>query len=149
MSPVGFEHGQIVTRLLVLIQQHLQRQPAGVVLTGVGFKLASQPDTVRAPDVAFVRGERVPSPAPKGFFEGPPDLAVEVRSPEERRSDLQRKVNAYLSAGVPLVVIVDPDDRSATCSRQLARPVTFRSGDRLDLGDVIPGFTCQVSEIFP
>src|SRR5690349_7265443 len=82
MSPVGFEHGQVVARLLFLLQQHLRREPSGVVLTEVGFKLASQPDTVRGPDIAFVRRDRVPSPTPKGFFNGRPDLAVEVRSPD-------------------------------------------------------------------
>ena len=149
MSPVGFEHGQIVTRLLLLIQQHLQRQPVGVVFTEVGFTLSRQPDTVRAPDVAFIRRERIPSPAPKGFFEGRPDLAAEVRSPDERRSDLRRKVDAYLAAGVPLVVVVEPDDQSVACYRPLAQPVTLRSGEFLDLGDVIAGFTCRVSDIFP
>jgi Uma2 family endonuclease len=147
MSPVGFEHGQIVTRLLVLIQQHLQRQPVGVVFTEVGFKLARQPDTVRAPDVAFIRRERIPSPAPKGFFDGPPDLAVEVRSPDERAAGLREKVDAYLSAGVPIVVVVDPDDQRVTCHRSLDKSATLGPADRLDLRDVIPGFTCQVSEI--
>ena len=149
MSPVGFEHGQIVTRLLVLIDQHLQRHPIGVVFTEVGFKLASRPDTVRGPDVSFVRRDRIPSPTPKGFFNGRPDLAVEVRSPDERRSDLTQKANAYLSAGVPLVVIVEPDDRTVTCRRPTSEPLTLRPGDHLELGDVIPGFTCQVSDIFP
>lgn len=148
MSPVGFEHGQVVARLLFLLQQHLRREPSGVVLTEVGFKLASQPDTVRGPDIAFVRRDRVPSPTPKGFFNGRPDLAVEVRSPDDRRSDLRRKADAYLSAGVPLVVIVDPDDRSVTCHRPLAPPAVLTVDDRLDLGDAIAGFTCQVSEIF-
>lgn len=148
MSPVGCEHGRTVTRLLVLIQLHLQRHPVGVVLTEVGFKLASRPDTVRGPDVSFVQRERFPSPAPRGFFQGPPDLAVEVNSPEDRPSDIREKVREYLARGVQLVVVVDPDDGSVTCHRQLAEPVTFRADDRLNLGDVIPGFTCQVSEIF-
>lgn len=149
MSPVGFEHGQIVTRLLFRLQQHLQREPSGVVLTEVGFKLASQPDTVRGPDISFVRRERIPSPTPRGFFSGRPDLAMEVRSPDDRRSDLRRKAQAYLAAGVPFVVIVDADDRAVTCYRQQATPVTLRADERLDLGDAIPGFTCQVSELFP
>ncbi len=148
MSPVGCQHGQVVTQLLFLLKQHLLHEPVGQVFTEVGFKLASRPDTVRAPDVAFVRRERLPSPAPKGFFQGPPDLAVEVRSPDERPSEIRGKVNEYLSAGVPLVVVVDPDDERVTCHRQLAPPVTLTADDCLDFGDVIAGFTCQVSEIF-
>src|SRR5262245_2818991 len=68
MSPVGFQHGCVVAQLLFLIKRHLHLRPAGVVNTEVGFKLKSKPDTVRGPDVAFVRRERLPSPKPRGFF---------------------------------------------------------------------------------
>lgn len=148
MSPVGCQHGDVVARLLFLLQQHLQRESVGKVFTEVGFKLASRPDTVRAPDIAFVRRERFPLPTPRGFFQGPPDLAVEVRSPGDRPGEIGDKVTEYLSRGVALVLDVDPDDRTVTCCRRLAPPVTLRTGDRLDLGDVISGFSCQVSEIF-
>jgi len=148
MSPVAFEHARIVPRLLVLIALHLQRHPTGVLFTELGFKLASRPDTVRAPDVAVVRQERIPTPAPRGFFQGPPDVAVEVRSPDERPSEMREKVAEYLSAGASVVVVVEPDDRTVTCHRPRSRSVTLTPGDRLDLGDVIPGFTCQVGEIF-
>jgi Uma2 family endonuclease len=120
----------------------------GHAFTEVGFKLASTPDTVRAPDVAFVRLERFPSPAPRGFFHGPPDLAVEVRSPEDRLSEMRTKVAEYLSSGVPVVVVVDPDNGSVTCHRRLASPLTLGAGDTLVLHDVIAGFSCRVDDIF-
>jgi len=148
MSPVGWQHGRVVAQLLFLLKQYLVREPVGQVVTEVGFKLASQPDTLRGPDVAFVRRDRFPSPASPGFFRGHPDVAIEVRSPDERPSEVREKVAEYLSAGASVVVVVEPDDRTVTCHRPRSQSVTLTSGDRLDLGDVIPGFTCQVSEIF-
>jgi len=147
MDPVEWQHGEVVTRLLFLLHQQLRREPAGVLLTGAGFTMARQPDTVRAPNIAFVRRERVPTPAPRGFFQGHPDLAIEVRSPDDRPSDMREKVGEYLSAGAS-VVVVEPDDRTVTCHRPGSQSVTLTADDRLDLGDVIPGFTCQVSELF-
>jgi Uma2 family endonuclease len=149
MSPVGCQHGGVVAQLLFLLKQYQQRKPVGRVFTEVGFKLATKPDTVRAPDVAFVRLERFPSPEPQGFFQGPPDLAVEVISPDDRPSDVRSKVEEYLSRGVPLVVVVDPSDRSVTSFRRLTPPSQLRQpDDRLDLGDVVPGFSCRLQEIF-
>ena len=80
MSPVGYLHGRVVMRLGSLLEQHVRSRGLGAVLTEVGFKLKSNPDTVRAPDVAFIRGDRIPSVPPKGFWKGTADLAVELRS---------------------------------------------------------------------
>jgi Uma2 family endonuclease len=130
------------------LKQYLVREPVGQVVTEVGFKLASQPDTLRGPDVAFVRRDRFPSPASRGFFEGHPDVAIEVCSPDDRPSEMREKVWEYLSAGTSVVVVVEPDDRTVTCHRPQTLSVTLTPDDRLDLGDVIPGFTCPVSQIF-
>ena len=100
MTPVGFQHGKVVARLMFLLSQHLDGRNLGVVLTEVGFKLAAGPDTVRAPDVAVIRQHRIPSPEPKGFWNGPPDLAVEVLSPDDRSGDVREKVEEYLACGV-------------------------------------------------
>jgi Uma2 family endonuclease len=149
MSPVGFQHGRVVTRLLFRLSQHLEDRNLGVVLTEVGFTLATKPDTVRAPDIAFVRQERIPSPDPRGFLSGPPDLAVEVLSPEDRPAEIRTKVDEYLAHGVPLVVVLDPDTRTATVSRRLTPPVPLLAEeDLLDLDDVIPDFRCSLREIF-
>ena len=87
-EPAGCQHGVVVARLMFLLIRHLQGSEQGSVMTEVGFKLASKPDTVRAPDVAFVRTDRLPSPAPRGFFHGPPDIAFEVLSPDDWPADL-------------------------------------------------------------
>jgi Uma2 family endonuclease len=149
MSPVGYQHGRIVMRFGFLLSRHLQLGKLGVVLTEVGFKLASNPDTVRAPDVAFVRKDRIPSPDPRGFLAGPPDLAVEVLSPDDRPSDVHAKIEEYVARGVPLVLLIDPDAKTVALFRPSTSPTTLRADvDLLDLDDVVPGFRCRLHEIF-
>ena len=148
MSPTGWEHGRIVARLLVRLNQYGESRKLGLAVTEVGFKLRSNPDTVRAPDVAFVRQERLPAEKLRGFWNGPPDLAVEVLSPADRPNEIRDKVEEYLSSGVLAVVVVDSDDTSVTTHRRLSPPVTARDDDELDLGDVVEGFRCAVPEIF-
>jgi Uma2 family endonuclease len=149
MSPVGTLHGAVTARLLAMLVQHAKVHDVGLVVTEVGFKLSSQPDTVRAPDIAVVARERMPAGRiPRGFWSGPPDLAVEVLSPEDRRTEIAAKVNGYLASGVRLVWIVDPDERTVTAHHRLRAPVTFGSDDTLDALDVVPGFTCPLRELF-
>ena len=148
MSPVSFDHGRVVVQLAALMHRHVQTWPSGVVVTDVGFKLASNPDTVRGPDIAFIRTDRLPAPGTRGFLDLPPDLVVEVLSPDDRPGEIGAKTDEYLARGVPLVVAVDPEQKTVTASRRgLVR--TFRSGDDLlDLTAVIPGFSCRLREIF-
>ena len=85
----------------------------------------------------------------RGFVKGPPDVAIEVWSPYDRTSEVRAKTEEYLAKGVLLVVVVDPDDQSATIFRPRAVEVTLESEtDILDLSDVIPGFRCQLRELF-
>lgn len=149
MSPVGFEHGRTVIRLGALLYQHVRELDLGAVVTEVGFTLARNPDTVRAPDVAFIRSSRTPSPDSRGFFTGPPDLAVEVLSPDDRPSDVRKKVEEYLTHGAAVVVVVNPAKRTVTLYRRMVPPRTLRhDSDQIDLGDVVPGFTCSLPEVF-
>jgi Uma2 family endonuclease len=149
MSPVGAVHGWVVLHFASQLIQHVDTRRLGFVLTEVGFRLASSPDTVRAPDLAFIRRDRLPEGAlPRGFWKGPPDLAVEVLSPDDRPSDMRSKVAEYLERGVPLVVVIDPDERSVTVHRRSAPPNTLGTGDLLDLDDALQGFRCNVRDIF-
>jgi Uma2 family endonuclease len=149
MSPVGFEHGHVVLQLGYLLKRHLRGRRLGAVGTEVGFKLASDPDTVRAPDLAFIRQDRLPPPRPRGFMNGPPDLAIEVLSPEDRPGEMREKVDEYLTRGVPLVVVVDPDERTVTLHPRGASATTLSAlDDVLDLSLVIDGFRCRLEEIF-
>jgi Uma2 family endonuclease len=148
MSPVSFDHGRIVIQFGAILGQHVRRLKLGAVVTEVGFKLASDPDTVRAPDLAFLRQDRIHDPAQRGFWNGAPDLAVEVLSPEDRAGEVLSKVDEYLLSGVPVVLVIDPDAESVAIYRSSRPPVVLQETGVLDLDDVLPGFQCTLPEIF-
>jgi Uma2 family endonuclease len=148
MSPVGFPHATAVVRLIELLGPHIRRAGLGVVATELGFKLTSNPDTVRAPDVAFIRRERVPLPAPQGFWQGAPDLAIEVLSPDDRDADVREKIHEYHAHGVSAVLIVDPQRQTVTVVRSAGKPDVLGAEQTLDLSDVVAGFRCGVRDIF-
>jgi Uma2 family endonuclease len=150
MSPPGALHGVVGIRVQTALDQFVAQQQLGLVLPqDTGFKLASNPDTVRAPDAAFVRRDRIPSTGvPVGYWPGAPDLAVEVRSASDRRSDLRRKASEYLRHGARLVWVIDPTRRDVTVFRPGSAPRTLRSDDELDGEDVVPGFRLGVRRLF-
>jgi len=149
MSPVGLRHGEVVSRIVFLLMQHTRKGKVGLVAPELGVKLTSNPDTVRGPDVAFVRRERIPVTRSRGFFVGAPDLAVEVLSRDDRRREVRLTIDNYLQHGTTVVLVVDPEQNSATVFRPLTPPLTFdRDDDVIDLDDAVPGFRCALREIF-
>jgi len=110
----GARHGVLVAGLSYQLRDHVMASKLGIVVSDAGFILSKDPPTVRGPDVAVVFRDRVPSPVPAKFFPGPPDLAVEVLSPEDRPGEVAAKVADYLRAGARAVWIVDPDARTVT-----------------------------------
>jgi len=150
MSPSGFEHGAVTLNLGHLIRTHVKANSLGVAVGAeTGFLLRRNPDTVRAPDVGFVKTSRIPaSGRPVGFWEGAPDLAVEVVSPSDTITEVDEKVDDYLSNGTSMVWIVNFQRRTVTVHRANANPIILREKDFLDGFDLLPGFRCPVSEIF-
>jgi len=150
MAPAGFDHGAIISNIHYLLTAHVKTNKLGVVLGAeTGFLLSSSPDTVRAPDVAFVTASRVPGAGrPAGYFPGAPDLAAEVVSPRDTVEEVEDKVDEYISAGARLVWVINPKRRSVTIYQPDANPIVLRDGDALDGAGVVPGFRCAVSEIF-
>jgi Uma2 family endonuclease len=150
MSPSGSEHGAIIINISVLLAQYVRSKKLGVCFGAeTGFKIASDPDTVRAPDVAFIQRERIPeSGIPKKFWPGAPDLAVEVLSPGDTRREVDEKVEDWLEAGARAVWVINPKRRSVTVYRSLTDVTRLLEADELDGGEVVPGFRCKVSEIF-
>ena len=149
MSPPGAVHAVLASRIASILQQHVDAHRVGVVLSSGGFRLAADPDTVREPDIAFVRRERIPPKGiPEGFWPGPADLAVEIRSPGDRSTEIATKVKDYLNRGVRLVWVVDPKLKTVTIHRRLAIPVIVGIKGTLDATDVVDGFVCEVSRIF-
>ena len=149
MSPAGFDHGRFASKIVAALENHVARRKSGVVTTAeTGFQIAHDPDTVRAPDVAYVRSERIPVGGVKGFFPGAPDLAVEVVSPSDRASEVAAKVLEWLSAGCQAVWVVDPENRTVTVHRSRSDITVLTAADTLDGGDLLPAFSMPVAEAF-
>jgi Uma2 family endonuclease len=150
MEPPGAEHGAVAMRIALLLASAVEKAGLGIVFgSEVGFHLASDPDTVRAPDVAFVARERVPATGiPRGYWPGPPDLAVEVVSPNDRHSEVEGKALSWLDAGTRAVVVVDPPLRTATVYRARHDIRILTADESLGLGDVVPGWSPLVGEFF-
>ena len=148
-EPAGFLHGVAVAEISMRIRAFSNPGRLGRVLSaGTGFKIFTNPDTVRAPDVAFVSHERIPDPMPRGFAPFAPDLAVEVLSPDDRPGEVLEKVADWLKAGTRLVWVIDPERRSARAYREDGTIELLPESGVLDGEDVLPGFTCEVSELF-
>ena len=147
-EPPGFQHGAITARLGAMLLQHVDAHDLGIILVGdPGFTLARNPDTVRGPDIAFIRRDRVPHPSPVGFAAFPPDLVIEIRSPSDRPGDILGKVGDWLSAGTRLVWVIDPAHRLAHVYRQDETQSTIGPQATLDGEDVLPGFACPLDSI--
>jgi Uma2 family endonuclease len=152
MCPVGFEHGELAATIYDALKTFVRSHSLGSVVQETGFKLASSPDLVRAPDVSFVLQKRVPvGAARRRFVEGPPDLAVEVVSPGDLDSDVHRKVNEYIAAGAGRVWVVRPEGKTVSVHRPGGTARVFAPGDTLtsdDAGFAADGFALALSELF-
>jgi Uma2 family endonuclease len=144
-EPPGGRHGRIAMNLAVELVNHVRAHQFGVVYAAeTGFTLARHPDTVRAPDVAFVRRDRLPTPEPIGFPDLAPDLVVEVLSPGNRPGEILAKIADWLSAGSRLVWVIDPERRLARVYRQDGSERIVAADEALDGEDVVPGFSCPL-----
>lgn len=150
MAPAGSRHSVSGIDMATSLNIHVKANNLGRVFgSDGGFLLARDPDTVRAPDVAFVRRERVEAIGiMSGYWPGPPDLAVEIISPNDRYTEVYEKVDEWLAAGTRMVVVVNPRNRTATVRVAGMNPVILNVGDTLDGGDVVPGWRMPVADIF-
>ena len=156
-EPASFSHGALSLRIGVVLTNHLTRErdqqgwtmSRGRLATAdPGFTLARRPDTVRAPDVAYVSRERFAGPMPDGFPEFAPDLAVEVRSPSDRTGAVVAKVSDWLSAGTKLVWVVDPPREQVVVYRADGTVSVLALGDTLSGEEILPGFAFPLQELF-
>jgi Uma2 family endonuclease len=149
MSPAGSKHGRIALQLGSMLWNFVEPRRLGVVLGAeTGFRIAENPDTVRAPDVAFIRRERIGAELPDGFFPGAPDLAVEVLSPNDRAGEVLAKVQDWLASGSAAVWVVDPKTQTVTVYGADRKTVMLTANDAIAGGDLLPGFTAPVAGIF-
>lgn len=155
----GFEHGAVADELHFRLREFVRRRALGRVVGRTGFVLFDVPPTVRGPDVAFVAAERIRERgAPRGFWRGAPDLAVEVVSPAKARRALRERVDDYLMAGALLVWVVDPRTRTVAAYGPGGTARVYGGGagvappgserDVLLGGDLLPGFRLSVAGLF-
>jgi Uma2 family endonuclease len=146
-EPPGLQHGRIASELAAALTPHVRAHALGRVYVESGFKLASNPDTVRGPDVSFIRKGRLPEPEPVGFPALAPDLVVEILSPDDRPGEILGKVGEYLSAGINLVWVIDPERRLARVYRADGTEEIVAADQSLQGEDVVPGFACPLANI--
>jgi Uma2 family endonuclease len=150
MCAAGFEHGRIAMTAGRLLGNHVHETNSGVTLGAeTGFILARDPDTVRAPDAAFVSNARAAAVGTTfGFWlGGAPDLAVEVVSPDDSRGYVRAKALNWLEAGATAVLVLDPPSRSTTVYREGGEIHSFTNGE-IDLSDAVPGWRVAVAGFF-
>jgi Uma2 family endonuclease len=149
MSPTGFEHGDIETHVAWVFYSFVLPRRLGKVCSGeVLFRLDPESRLARAPDVAFVRQERLRGQDLTGAFTGAPDIAIEIVSPSDSAKDIQRKVEDWLAHGTLVVLVMYPETRSLVIWRP-GRALSRRHEDVVDLDDVLPGFHRTIPELFP
>lgn len=146
----GLDHGDIASVLDGSLGPYVRRRKQGrVFVGGTGFLLTSDPDTVRATDLAFVRQERLaPGKDRAGYFPGAPDLAVEIFSPHDRYLETAERVGDWLDHGTQLVFVVSSLHKTVTIHRPGDIFLVLGMDAVLSAGDVVPGWTLPVRELF-
>ena len=148
MSPAGGKHGWITGNIHTSIWQHVRDQYLGFVTAAeTGYNLTGDSRNVLAPDVGFVKKERLRE-LPEGFIPLAPDLAVEVLSPGQENSYIDRKGQQYLDAGTEQVWMFDPATKRVIVDIPAGKR-SFEIEDTLDGGDLLPGFSLRVRDVFP
>jgi Uma2 family endonuclease len=148
MSPAGARHGRVVARVTRALVDFVDARRLGMVLAGdVGFVVRRDPDTVRAPDVAFLSAARLPEPPPAEFVSGAPDLAIEILSPSDRWSAVDEKAAEFVAAGALAVWAIDPGQEKAKIytsagSRSLSRT------DALSCPELLGAFELRLLDVW-
>jgi Uma2 family endonuclease len=149
ISPTGPTHGNTTGRASYFVSEFVYKNELGeTFIAEVGFVLSRNPDTVLAPDFAFIRESRLPSQFPEGYCEIMPDLVIETRSPGDTQREVMEKTQLWLSAGVPLVWNIDPKSQTVTVHQPNQSIETLGINDTLTGGDILPGFILLVKQIF-
>jgi Uma2 family endonuclease len=149
MSPSGFDHGVLIIQIGSRLNDFVTKHEAGKVCGGdVGFVVARNPDTVLAPDIAFVSSKRISDSGCSKFFDGAPDLAVEIVSPWDRAPEVEAKARHWIGCGAKLVWVVDGEKKTITVYAAGGERRTITIENQLDGGDVLPNFTATLREIF-
>ena len=143
----------IALEIGTMLRIHCRQYNSGWLFAGeLGYRCFPwKPSKVRRADISFIRYERYSweQLTADGFVTIPPDLAVEVVSPNDYFYELEEKVEEYLRAGVRLVWVVNPEMCTVQVYRADGTTGRFREHDELSGEDVLPGFRCKVDDLFP
>ena len=144
MSLSGYESDEVAFRVGGKLWSWIEPRKLGRVTgSSAGFSLAN----TRAPDVSFVRAERLPR-APQGYATIPPNLMVEVKSPTDSREELQDKIAEFIDQGTVVGILVNPDDLTVTVYRLNQAPEVLRDGDVLTIPELLPGWEVAIAELW-
>ena len=150
MSPAGSEHGRIASRILIRLGTYVEENDLGETFAAeTGFLIEQNPDTVRAPDAAFVSHRRLSETDPtSAYLALAPDLVVEVVSPNDSSSDIEGKAHQWLSAGTQIVLVADPKNETLRAYRSKSEIQVLHSGETFESGDVCKNWQLSVNEVF-
>ena len=150
MSPAGNEHGAITVRLTWRLAKYIEQNHLGTVFAAeTGFIVGRSPDTVRAPNIAFVSQTRLDATGDvEGYWPGAPDLAVEVTSPSDSFSEVEAKAPCWLAAGATLVWVVDPQQKNVTMYRSRDEIRVLDHDSELDAPELLPGWKVPLADVF-
>jgi len=150
MSPAGSEHGRVAARIGARLLVHVEKHNLGIAYAAeTGFRISTSPDTVRAPDAAFVSHERLASVEPtRGYLPLAPDLVVEVISPDDRFSEVETKASDWLSAGTEIVLVTDPENLVLKVYANDSDIRTLQPGETFSAGDVCGNWQLAVNDAF-
>jgi Uma2 family endonuclease len=150
MSPASHKHGRMSVNFTTPLDQFVRENDLGAVYAAeTGFRISSDPDTVLAPDAAFIRRDRVDAVGDTdGFWPGAPDLAVEVISRHDLYTEVEEKVIDWLEAGARMVVVINPRRRTVSVYRSLTDIAILTEQDTLYGADVVPGWQLPIRDIF-
>jgi Uma2 family endonuclease len=149
VSPTKPRHGRIESLFDRLLGAFVDEHDLGEVQVGeVGIFVGREPDTIRAADVLFISHERLARATPDSFLDVAPELVVEILSPDDRWSQVKRKLRDYFEAGVDVVLVVDPEERTISAYRSMSEVQEFTEENVLVVEDVLPGFSVAVGSLF-
>jgi Uma2 family endonuclease len=151
MSPAGNEHGRIALKLAWRVAKFVEQNRLGETFAAeTGFLIGRNPDTVRAPDFAFITQKRIDEVGPvAGYWPGAPDLLAEVVSPGDSFSDVEAKALSWLVAGTKVVWVVDPRQRHVTVYRGASDISVVSADEILEATNLLPGWSVVVGDLFP
>ena len=144
------KHGYICSEIAAILREHVKKNDLGRVMSNDSFvKVRRNPDSIRGADVCYISYERLPKgEIPEGLLDVVPDLVIEVRSPSDTWTEMIAKVLDYLSAGVRVIVVLNPPTKSVAVYRPDTEGDIFRREQELVVPDILPGFSVEVRKLF-